>query len=425
LANTALNRTEVALLTNKSGGSVAQGDTVILDSSTATSFTTTTSASQEDDLVGVVLEPNGIANNAAGLVALAGYVPKITLASSASLGDYVYTHTVAKQAQRSGTKSTGAFGQVLSTGTSPAAILFGGLPKQSASSSLDINGLSEDTSPDGTADFVPTYDASAGSNKKVKLNNLFAPQGFIVGLEVDAAGANDDWTVQPGSCRDAAHAATLTRTTAAGTLTGDLGTTGANALDTGTKANSTWYAVFIIRKSSDGTIATLASTSDTAPTMPAGYDQKRRIGWIKTDGSGNCQPQWTRRGDGNQRLVFWRGDLTAAPFRVANNVNLTLNTWTDVDCSGAAPSTSRAIIAHALHAAPSALVATNWREKGITAQQLRLVTTASAGYTSNHAPYLPIDTSRIGQVWDNNIAATDNLYIDVLGYYDSLVPSIV
>lgn len=140
MPNTALNRTEVALLTNKSGGSVARGDTVILSSGTASAFTTTTSANYEDDIVAVVFEPNGIANDAIGLVALAGYVPLITLASSASLGDYVYTHTVAKQAQRSGTKSAGAFGQVLATGTSPAAILFGGLPKQTGAASTDTIG---------------------------------------------------------------------------------------------------------------------------------------------------------------------------------------------------------------------------------------------------------------------------------------------
>lgn len=42
------------------------------------------------------------------------------------------------------------------------------------SASLDINGLTEDTDPDLTADYVPTYDASAAGNKKVLLNTLRA-----------------------------------------------------------------------------------------------------------------------------------------------------------------------------------------------------------------------------------------------------------
>ena len=42
---------------------------------------------------------------------------------------------------------------------------------------IDINGLTEDTSPDTTADFVATYDASATTNKKVKLSNLGTSSG--------------------------------------------------------------------------------------------------------------------------------------------------------------------------------------------------------------------------------------------------------
>ncbi|NUU39632.1 hypothetical protein [Tardiphaga robiniae] len=38
--------------------------------------------------------------------------------------------------------------------------------------SVDINGLTNDPTPDGAADYVMTYDASATANKKVLLNNL-------------------------------------------------------------------------------------------------------------------------------------------------------------------------------------------------------------------------------------------------------------
>jgi len=37
---------------------------------------------------------------------------------------------------------------------------------------IDINGLTEDTSPDPTADYAPTYDASAGTSKKVLLKSF-------------------------------------------------------------------------------------------------------------------------------------------------------------------------------------------------------------------------------------------------------------
>lgn len=42
---------------------------------------------------------------------------------------------------------------------------------------LDVNGLTEDTTPDGSADFVPTYDTSASTHKKVKPVNMPAFTG--------------------------------------------------------------------------------------------------------------------------------------------------------------------------------------------------------------------------------------------------------
>lgn len=126
MSNIALGRTEQAILTNKSGGALAQGDVVIVDATTAASVTTTTTGAYANGRIGVVLEPAGIANNAAGMIAFSGYVPKITLASSANLGDLVKTHTVAKQGSPHAAPSAGGdFAQVLGTGTTPAALLFG------------------------------------------------------------------------------------------------------------------------------------------------------------------------------------------------------------------------------------------------------------------------------------------------------------
>lgn len=61
----------------------------------------------------------------------------------------------------------------------------------------------------------------------------------------------------------------------------DLGTTGANALDTGTIAVDKSYAVWFIAKT-DGTAAALASLSFTSPTMPTGYTFKARMGAVST-----------------------------------------------------------------------------------------------------------------------------------------------
>lgn len=72
---------------------------------------------------------------------------------------------------------------------------------------------------------------------------------------------------------------------AAFTATIDATTTGANALDTGTLSASTLYYVWAIVNPSSNTFAGLLSLSETAPTMPIGYTQKRLLGAFATDGA--------------------------------------------------------------------------------------------------------------------------------------------
>jgi hypothetical protein len=66
----------------------------------------------------------------------------------------------------------------------------------------------------------------------------------------------------------------------------EIGENGRDAGTAGIPAASTWYHIFAIGKE-DGTVARLASLSPTAPSMPADYVYKRRLGSWKTDGSGN------------------------------------------------------------------------------------------------------------------------------------------
>lgn len=68
-------------------------------------------------------------------------------------------------------------------------------------------------------------------------------------------------------------------------VTINAATTGANGLDTGGLANTTYYSVWIIYNPTTGTTAGLLSTSATNPTMPSGYTAKVRLGWVITNGS--------------------------------------------------------------------------------------------------------------------------------------------
>jgi hypothetical protein len=118
-------RRTVGYLTNKSGGAVAYGDVVILDSANNEAFTTST-AGAEVVGVGVVTEVNGIANNAAGRIAFQGYVDLVNVNASVTRGHFGKTYTVAKQATDAGaSRVLGVFCQFLTGGTTPTAMLFG------------------------------------------------------------------------------------------------------------------------------------------------------------------------------------------------------------------------------------------------------------------------------------------------------------
>jgi hypothetical protein len=125
--NTALNRTTIAYLTNKSGGALTYGAVVVLDNSNANGFTTTTTAGLSTRGLGVILDVAGIANNATGAVAIGGWCPQVNLNTAATVGQFLKTHTVAGQATpHSSPQAEGDFAVALSASATPAAMLFGG-----------------------------------------------------------------------------------------------------------------------------------------------------------------------------------------------------------------------------------------------------------------------------------------------------------
>jgi hypothetical protein len=99
---------------------------VVVDTTTDSSFTTTTTGALSTKQIGVILEPNGIANNATGLVALGGYCPKINLNTASTRGQFLKTYTVAGQATpHSSPQVEGDFAVALTASATPEAILFG------------------------------------------------------------------------------------------------------------------------------------------------------------------------------------------------------------------------------------------------------------------------------------------------------------
>lgn len=169
MANDSIRGRQVVLrLTNKSGGGLVEGDVVIISSGTAAAVTTTTSAGLTTDIIGVALET--IANDAIGRICISGYVPKINLSAAASLGDTFATHSVAKQAAPSGSRGAGHFGEVLGTGATPAALLWG-FPDVSAAA-----GMAGDALWDAAGDLA----VGTGANTGARLAIGTAGQGLRV-----------------------------------------------------------------------------------------------------------------------------------------------------------------------------------------------------------------------------------------------------
>lgn len=189
MTNGLLNRTVVEIKTNKSGGAHAQGDVCVEDIANANSVINDTSGAYIDGVIWVCMEPAGVANNAQGLYACAGFVPVINLDTSAALGDFVGTSTTTKKGTPHAAPAiSGDFAQVLGTGTSPAATLFtpnrGGGGGVGWTQVVDENGSSfaNFTSASGTwassGSVIQQTDTGA-AERRAKYNNLIIT-GFVV-----------------------------------------------------------------------------------------------------------------------------------------------------------------------------------------------------------------------------------------------------
>lgn len=127
------------------------------------------------------------------------------------------------------------------------------------------------------------------------------PSLYINNLQVTRTG-NKTLAVASGQCRDSTNTIDINLTAP---LALDATLNGANGLDTGSLAASTWYAVFIIAdfRGFEPT-ACLISLSDTAPIMPENFGALRKIGHVLTDGSSNILG-FDTSGNQSTRFIQW------------------------------------------------------------------------------------------------------------------------
>jgi hypothetical protein len=116
-------------------------------------------------------------------------------------------------------------------------------------------------------------------------------RGYIAGLTMSTAGASATMTIAVGEAADSVNAALMSLAASINKTTSAWAVgSGNGGLDTGVIANNTGYHFYLIRRTDTGVIDVIFSTSAASPTLPANYTQYRRIGWGKTNGSG----QWTK-----------------------------------------------------------------------------------------------------------------------------------
>lgn len=225
----------------------------------------------------------------------------------------------------------------------------------------------------------------------------------------NSSDANNDIDFSAGFCYDTSTNAKITSTAITKRL--DAAWAAGNnqgGLDTGSKASSTCYNCFAISKAG-GTSDFLFSTSSTSPTMPTDYVNKRRIGAIKTDGSGNIV-QFIQDSD---RFYY-----VTPIFDVSTS---TLGATSTNYILSVPPSTICIINACALNASTSTYVylrnpnTTDLAPAGNANPLVTMVIGTNAYAAASNAQ---IKTNSSSQISARALTESTQLYISTLGYID-------
>ena len=180
-----------------------------------------------------------------------------------------------------------------------------------------------------------------GSKCQLLQSGGWNAQAVGAGLARNLAASATGLTASVSASADelvVANAQNRYRTLRSINVTVNSASVGANGLDSGTLAANTWYALWVIW---NGTAAAgLLSLSATAPTLPAGYTHKARVGWIRTDGTVNKYPlAFVQFGRDVAYRVKAGSNVAAMPAMVIGNAP----TWTPIGVDPFVPPTAQKI----------------------------------------------------------------------------------
>lgn len=256
---------------------------------------------------------------------------------------------------------------------------------------------------DGNGD--PDTDALMASIWDLVIAQVAVP-GAIDGMHIAYAG-DSEVEIDVGTCTDSTGARTIAITSSP---TVDVTASGVNGLDTGSEANSTWYAVYVIAQE-DGSSAGLLSTSFTAPTLPSGYVYFRRVGAVRNNSSGAFE-NFKMFGNGRSRDVIW-DDYSG--FVLLSNGSAT--SYTNVDASLGMPPSSRRMFA--IRAFDPFSLGNDYRIRIDGASNFHFFggeTTAASHGSGSHRIW-----TSTNQIFEYQVSsASDNLTIYTAGYIEEL-----
>lgn len=178
--------------------------------------------------------------------------------------------------------------------TAGSGLSGGGDLSANRSLALDINGLTNDASPDLAADYVPTYDASAAGLKKVLLN-LLGPIRSVFGRTGVVVATNGDYT------------ATQITNTPAGNIAATTVQAALNELDTEKAAASHAHAQADVTNLTTDLAAKVAKAGDTMTGNLAVQAQYSSAKYVAT----YAASQTINWDNGNVQEITLTGNITS------------------------------------------------------------------------------------------------------------------
>lgn len=288
----------------------------------------------------------------------------------------------------------------------------------------------------GTAEIATTSEATAGTNDATIMTPLKVAQALAAQVSTDGISGSSSNLKLSSTGLSAAVVITANSICVKNATFGQkvlnaislspsfANGNGANGIDVGganSQTASTWYSVWVIWNGT--TTAGLLSLSATAPTMPAGYTHKARVGWVRTDATANKFPLgFDQRGSDAQYRVTAGTNLVARPVAGSGVAgSITTPTYVAIAVAALVPSTATAIkgtITQTTVAAGAGIIVAPTADYGAIASQTNPpIASANAGTAGNAAVPFDMILSSANIYWASSSAGNS---IVITGWRDNL-----